>query len=144
MDEKIRIVAILFLSVGTFFDLKYRRIPIWLLAAAAAGIGLFRSGGAEDGIFNIIGGIFVGILFLTVSKVTQESLGYADSFTILCMGIFLGFRDLMAVLAITFFLLLWISVIILARRKMSKKSKIPFFPFFTVSYLIWIMGGGRF
>lgn len=47
MDEKIRIVAILFLSVGTFFDLKYRRIPIWLLAAAAAGIGLFRSGGAD-------------------------------------------------------------------------------------------------
>lgn len=47
----------------------------------------------------------VGILFLLISKVTEEGFGYGDSLAILILGIYLGFWGLIGVLSGAFLLL---------------------------------------
>ena len=58
------------------------------------------------------------------------------------LGIFLGIWKLMEVLAGAFFILSLTSVFFLARKKMSRKQSIPFFPFLAIGYLLQVLAGG--
>ena len=83
---------------------------------------------------EMLPGAMMGLLFLGISKVTEEALGYADSFLILTLGILLGIWKLLIVLLIAFSLAAVFSAMGLIVRKFSRKAAIPFFPFLTVSY----------
>mgnify|MGYP000600478300 CR=1 FL=1 len=52
---------------------------------------------------GICAGIGVGVLFLLVSKVTEEAIGYGDSVAIMILGGYLGFWKVVGVLAAAFF-----------------------------------------
>ena len=52
---------------------------------------------------GICAGIGVGVLFLLVSKVTEEAIGYGDSVAIMILGGYLGFWKVVGVLAVAFF-----------------------------------------
>ena len=56
-----------------------------------------------DDLAGICAGIGVGVLFLLVSKVTEEAIGYGDSVAIMILGEYLGFWKVVVVLAAAFF-----------------------------------------
>lgn len=123
-------------------DIYFRKLPaVWLLAGNVAALGYQIFVGKGD-VWLIMGGIGIGILFLLVSKVTGESMGYGDSWTILIMGMYLGIWELIEVLAGAFFLLAIFSVIGLTVKKMSKRLRIPFLPFLAAGYLLNVVTGG--
>ena len=104
----------------------------------AAGLVSGRYLHAED-IWLILGGVGVGILFLAVSRFTGESMGYGDSWAILILGIYLGLWELLTALTGAFFLLAAVSAAGLAAKKMSKRLRIPFYPFLTAGYLMSVI-----
>ena len=80
-------------------------------------------------------GAGTGIVFLIISKVTDESFGYGDSILILIMGGFLGFWNILTVLLTAFSMAALFSSFMLIRKKFHRKSAFPFVPFLTASYI---------
>lgn len=123
-------------------DMHSRQIPVSILvlgSLAALGYQVFVG---KEYIWIIFGGIGVGALFLLVSKVTREGMGYGDSWAISILGIYLGIWKLLETLFAAFLFLGVAAVICLSVKKMPRKYKIPFVPFLAIGYLCSILSGG--
>ena len=94
----------------------------------------------ED-LVGICAGIGVGVLFLLVSKMTEEAIGYGDSVAIMILGGYLGFWKVVEVLAAAIFTSGVCSVILAFRGRVKT---MPFFPFLTLGYILMLaeQGGG--
>ena len=88
-----------------------------------------------DDLAGICAGIGVGVLFLLVSKVTEEAIGYGDSVAIMILGGYLGFWKVVGVLAAAFFTSGVCSVILAFRGRVKT---MPFFPFLTLGYILML------
>lgn len=130
------------LGVLSVIDIQFRKIPVEILGMANLAVILYQLTVRKEDFWLIAGGAAVGIAFLFFSRATRERMGYGDSWAILILGIFLGLWGLLEVLASAFVLLTIVSVILLARKKMSRRCAVPFYPFLAVGYLISVWGGG--
>lgn len=88
---------------------------------------------------GICAGIGVGVLFLLVSKVTEEAIGYGDSVAIMILGGYLGFWKVVGALAVAFFTSGVCSVILAFRGRVKT---MPFFPFLTLGYILMLAEQG--
>lgn len=123
-------------------DIQFRRIPAELLAMTNLAVLVYQIFWQPVDIWLAAAGAGIGALFLLLSRITRQSIGYGDSWAILILGIFLGIWGLMAVLSGAFLLLAVASIWILARKKMSRRRKLPFYPFLAAGYIISICAGG--
>ena len=92
--------------------------------------------GSKGDLRMLLGGTGVGAVFLLVSRMTGEGVGYGDSWLILILGIYLGMWKLLEVLAGTCLLLAVTSVICLTVKRMSRRCTLPFVPFLAAGYLL--------
>ena len=88
-----------------------------------------------ENLVGICAGIGVGVLFLLVSKVTEEAIGYGDSVAIMILGGYLGFWKVVEVLAAAIFTSGVCSVILALRGRVKT---MPFFPFLTLGYILML------
>lgn len=133
-----------FLASGAVMDIQYRSVPGWMLLIQGILVLVYRIFFAEGSVFLWAAGGVVGIVFLLVSRWTREGLGYADSITILLLGVFLGVWELLAVLGTAFLLSGLAAMVCLVVSHWSKKKTMPFLPFLAAAYLIaWITAGIR-
>lgn len=135
-----QVVCLGILFVVSVIDMKYCKIPIGILAAMNAGAFIFQFLYYKEDKVLVAGGIVIGAVFLFISRVTGEGIGYGDSLGILGLGAYLGLWKLFEVLSGAFFLLALCSVIVLVRKKMSRKIALPFYPFLTAGYVLWMIG----
>lgn len=127
--------VLIFLTICALIDIRKRQIPVWLLILASVCLSIFRILHWRESTVVWLGGIAVGIVFLIVSKLTDEALGYGDSWMILLLGIYLGVWDLLWLLSIAFLLSAIMAAIVLFKNKWSRKAAFPFVPFLAVSYM---------
>lgn len=140
-------IIFLVLIVAAVSDMKSRSISVRFLRVCAAGSILCAGYQIATGELNhwlVCTGIFVGICFLLISKLTEEAMGYGDSLMVLFLGIIVGFWDILTILAITFLLLLCVTIPVLWKKKMSRKFSLPFLPFLTGGYLCFLIMGGAY
>lgn len=137
--EVSQIVCMGILIIVSIIDLKYRKIPAGILAAVSGGAFIYQCLCRREDVILIAGGIGIGVFFLYISRVTRESIGYGDSLGILSLGIYLGMWKLLEILAGAFFLLALCGIVVLIRKKMSRKSALPFYPFLALSYMICLI-----
>lgn len=135
-----QIVCLGILVIVSVIDIRYRKIPVKILAAMNAGAFIFQCLCQKEDIVLIVGGIAIGVAFLAISRATKEGVGYGDSLGILGLGIYLGLWKLFEVLAGAFFLLALCAIGVLIRKKMSRKIALPFYPFLTAAYIFWMIG----
>lgn len=138
-----QMVCLVFLIGMSVVDIRCHKVPVNVLIAGMACAVLYQvflmcSAGTE--VLQIAGGVGIGALFLIVSKVTREGIGYGDSLGILSLGIYLGFMKLIEVLAGALFLLVIVSIVMLTVKKMSRKFTLAFYPFLTAGYVMGVMG----
>lgn len=134
-----RIVCLGILAVVSVIDIKYKKIPMEILIAANIGALVYRLYQGENAVLAA-GGAAAGAVFLIISRVTREGVGYGDSLGILGLGIYVGLWGLLEILAGAFFLLALCAVVVLAGKKMSRKCTLPFYPFLLAAYIMWITG----
>ena len=89
----------------------------------------------------VAGGILTGFLFMGISRLTEEKIGYGDSLLIIVLGTFLGMWKLLILLLGAFGLAAAVSILLMIKRKFTRKSMIPFVPFLTVAYMGEMLGG---
>lgn len=136
------IICLLYLLLLSAKDIKIHKVSVLMLIIAGAGCIGYQICARKMNIGLIIGGILVGVLFLIISKVTREGIGYGDSYGILILGMYLGIWEVLIVLSIAFFLLLFVAVSFFYRKRKSGKCALPFYPFLTCGYVGLLLMGG--
>lgn len=126
----------------SYIDIRMHQVPVNVLRAGGAAVLLYQIFFSEVFLWEFLSGVGAGILFLLLSRVTKEGMGYGDSWGILILGGFLGFKRLLTVLVTAFFLLAIAAVILLSRKKMTRKCSIAFFPFLTSGYIVLLFTEG--
>jgi len=137
-----KVICLLFLMIAAFRDIQTRRISAYALSFGAVLSIVYQIFLGKMDVWLVTGGVITGALFLILSKITQEGMGYGDSILILILGIYLGFHQLIFVLSSAFFLLLCVSIPALWSRKMSRKYTLPFLPFLMGGYVCFLIMGG--
>lgn len=139
------IIAGVFLLIGSMFDIRERKVPVWLLT-----IGLICGLGIE--IMNVItNSIFwwgwitdslPGIFALMVALITREQVGYGDGWILLFLGWLAGCKSIVMITAWALGICFVISMILLISKRGGRNTQIPFIPLLFIGYLI--VFGSRF
>lgn len=137
-------IVLLFLALGTLWDLKTKSIPkiylfIWSLIAAAY---LFLRVMNQESELNVVVGIVPGAICLFLAYVTKEQIGFGDGVVILLTGIFLDMKEVVCIVFISFLILTFALIILLIIQRVNRKSKIPFIPFLFVGHVVYVCCGG--
>jgi len=76
-----------------------------------------------------------GIIFLVISKVTKESMGYGDGIIVLVMGSYISIAKLVGSLILALILAAIWSIVLLVFFRKKKQEEFPFVPFVLLGYL---------
>jgi leader peptidase (prepilin peptidase)/N-methyltransferase len=134
--EIIIAIALLVLSV---MDIMFKRIPFLIIVGLIIMALLSALMLEPTNVVLTVTGAVVGLVFIGVSKVTGEKIGYGDSLLILALGIFLGFWKVMIVALIAFFASALFAIIMVSCKKKNRKASFPFVPFIALSYAIVVL-----
>ncbi len=128
----------MYLAILAIGDIKSRTIS-WLGIAMGFVLLLGSQYFVPETYVQRVLGICLGAIFLLISKVTKEAIGYGDCFIFLLLGGVLGAWKLMICLSIGFLTCFVCGIVTLAIKKCRKEVEIPFMPFLCFSYILTTM-----
>ena len=122
-------------------DFNEKQIPNKLIAAFAI-IGLIadmfmRPTNALIG--TIIMVLLVAVVFGIIYKTSRGGIGAGDVKLLACSALFLGPGELFTTIIIAFLSTFLTGIILIAMRRMEKKSLVPFSPFVLAGFLVSIL-----
>ena len=126
------------LAIQTFFDVKYKKVPV-IITAIGGIIGCIILFIQQRFNTEVIWTLLPGCLSMLYSKVSRESLGYGDSLMVLVMGLFYSLDQLLILLMIAFGIAGFTALILLVVFHRNKKYEIALFPFLFSAYVIVIL-----
>ena len=135
------IIFVLLLRLA-IIDYAWHKVPKAMLASMGISSILLQCFGEMADWHLLAGGAGIGLLFLFISKVTREEIGYGDSWGIFFLGIYLGLWKVLEVLAVTFVILFIWSVVIWCAGKRGRQQEIPFYPLLSIGYFVVLTGSG--
>ena len=117
-------------------DIRKRKLPvIWLMvlmtAAFVTNLVLKRVS-----LWELIAGILYGGLFMLVSVLTKGSIGFGDGIMIAAAGALTGVLFVMSASIFGFLSAGIFGLVYIKVKKMDRKTKLPFAPFFTGACLL--------
>ncbi len=135
------ILLFIFLTAGTFFDLRKRSVPLILyILFGIAGIPLCLLFKDPAALWDQLLGLLPGLVFIGISLISDGKLGMGDSLAILITGIYLGGSGSAFAVLTAMFITSVFSVILLVSKKGSKKTELPFMPFLLSGFIIQQIG----
>jgi len=144
------IIISCFLIVIFVYDLKYLLIPDLIIYLAIGITLLYRL--LDIWIFNqlnfrllanpLLSAFFASLFFLTLVLVSRGKwMGTGDIYLAFLMGIILGWPNVLLALMLAFFIGAIIGLGLIAGKKKSLKSEIPFGPFLVIGTFLAIFFG---
>jgi len=132
----IEIIVAIILLVLSMVDIRSKRIPLLMIVGLIV-LAIISSLALQpvDWVLMAAGAV-VGLVFIIVSKVTREKLGYGDSLILLALGILLGFWEVMILILIAFLASACFGIIMVCWKKKNKNTSFPFVPFIALSYAL--------
>lgn len=134
------VVMGIYLLMGTVCDLIKRELSVVYLISGTIFAMFYQIFNHKKMWYVSVGGVVIGILFLLLSKYTEEQIGYGDSWMILNLGIYLGIWKLVCLLGVVFGFSFLFSCAGILCRKLTRHTRIPFYPFLMAGYIgvmIW-------
>lgn len=137
---KMRLSVLMFLIFCTYFDLRYKKIP--LSGLLAFGIVMIIIDGANGSLIQRTEAIRLipGAVFMLLAFLSRQAVGYGDGMMILFLGISMDICRCIQVVFIGLVLCSAISVFILLLKKGSRQTKLPFAPFLLAAWGIMLIG----
>ncbi|MDP4183067.1 MAG: A24 family peptidase [Bacillota bacterium] len=86
-------------------------------------------------IVSILSFCIIGIVFIILYRVSNGGIGAGDVKLLACSGLFLGPFELISTIVIALVFTFLISIILLALKKINRKSMLPFAPFLLAGFL---------
>lgn len=135
-----RIICLGMLAGLSVTDLKCRRISgAMLMLGSILAAGYMLLAGKEH-IRPALGGLMIGLVFVLVSRVTREQLGYGDSWLMCILGAYLGTWNLLALLCTAWMAAALAAIAVLAARRCGRGTALPMVPFITAGYVVMWAG----
>ena len=131
--------AILFFWLGilAIVDLRWKKIPIWLLAIGGA-IMTMMSVLSYDrnakSAAELLWGSAPGILLLLMAATTKKA-GIADGIVVLLLNLPLDYRECILSFVLSLLSMSIVSLLLLALNKVRGDSKLPYLPFLWMGYI---------
>ena len=122
------------LIVGSIFDIKYKSLPGWFLmigGVLAAGLAAILK---PVSLWQMTGGLLLGLLLLGISFVTRGALGKGDGIFLGIIGINLGFSTVFSIFTGALLLAAILAILLMIIKRVNKDTAFPFLPFLGVSY----------
>ena len=122
-------IEILFLSFGTFFDMKTRKLPMalfWIFGLLGVLGNVFF---INQGVKRIVAGCVMGGFFLLIGRITNEALGYGDGLGILILSIYEGWKDSVEIIFYAFVVSALYGIFKIVVCGGNQRDSMPFFPF---------------
>lgn len=135
-----KLFILIFLVLCSVSDMKTKKISTYLLSFMSVAVALFCLILREQSVWSTVGGIGVGAFCWVVSKYTKEAIGYGDSWILLILGGYLGFRGVLELVATAFFFVGIFSLAGIVWKKWNRTMTIPFVPFLTAAYVGLVIG----
>lgn len=134
MYKIVHICLIIILGVICVFDIKRKKIPVYMLIilAAAGIISNFTVG--EFDIEKRIIDMLPGMILLIVSMITKQQIGYGDGMIILIMGLYIDIDDILSIVLSSFLLSSIAAIILMTVFKKKKNFEMAFSPFLLIGY----------
>ncbi len=130
-----QIVTAGFLIPAFVTDIKEKKILlIPCIIGTLIGIvaGFLIPGGAGEA----FEGMIPGAILIVLSRIFKGALGAGDGMILMMIGSFLGLRRSVAVLFAALVLSMAAALVLLAARKVDRKTQFPFVPFLCLGFLI--------
>lgn len=120
------------------YDVKTKTIPAAAVAAAAVGVMIYRLC-AGAGFIELAIGLVPGAVVLVLAFVTRESIGAGDGLVLCMLGLFCGWRRCLAVFGLAMVLSAVLAMVLLACRRVGRKTELPFLPSLFGGYLLFCL-----
>ena len=124
-----------YMIVLAVMDIRWKKLTLMILLSGTVPLAAGFLCDREIHIILLAAGAAVGVIFLIISRVTEDSFGYGDSILIMIMGGFLGFWNILSLLTAAFSMAALFSIFMLIRKRFHRKSAFPFVPFLTAAYI---------
>lgn len=124
-----------YMIVLAVMDIRWKKLSLMILLSGTVPLAAGFLCDREIHIILLAAGAAVGVIFLIISRVTEDSFGYGDSILIMIMGGFLGFWNILSLLTVAFSMAALFSIFMLIRKRFHRKSAFPFVPFLTAAYI---------
>lgn len=131
------IIAVL--VVGSIYDCKYYKLPIWLLGLGLLG-GLFCWMLQGKELTELLPGMLPGLVALVLSYITQEQIGYGDGIILLIIGCCLGVKYCVWIVFAALLGCFLTSLLLIIFHKAKKKARIPFVPYMCIGTIVVMIG----
>jgi leader peptidase (prepilin peptidase)/N-methyltransferase len=136
----IKIFVLLFLALCAYYDLKSLQLPLFLLVVfgVASGVLCLANDGFANGEFLLC--LMPGMLFLLISFLTREALGYGDGVVLLLVCLLLEMKTIMLFIMLALALSALTALAVVTLMKKSRQTRLPFMPFLLVAWgviIIW-------
>lgn len=134
MYKIVHICLIIILGVICVFDIKRKKIPVYMLIILAA-VGIISN--FTVGEFDIekrIIAMLPGMILLIVSMITKQQIGYGDGMIILIMGLYIDIDDILSIVLSSFLLSSIAAIILMTVFKKKKNFEMAFSPFLLIGY----------
>ncbi len=126
---------VLFLGLGSWFDLKSKRIPV-LFLLAFGGLGILGNVlGNYQRFSDILPGVCIGAVFLWVGWITKEAIGYGDGLGIIILAVFAGWKEMLSIVCGGFLLSGLYGIYRMICTGGDGQDTMPFFPFLLLALL---------
>lgn len=137
-------LASIWLVALSIFDIRYKRVPIWLilLGGVLAGCVAIYQYVTQTGEFaERWFGMIPGIVLLLLALGTQKA-GWADGIVMLFLGSILGLRQCVLAVVLSLILISVLSLLLLIFHRADKGTKLPFIPFLAFGFVLCEIIGG--
>jgi len=125
-----------FLTGLSVEDIRFRKLsgePLAMMMVLGIGYQIYEESSSW---ITVLCGMGIGLVFLGISYITKEALGYGDSILIGVLGLFVGAIELIEILMVTWIGVMVIAMILLMIKRFHRRTALPFVPFLTVGYCV--------
>lgn len=132
-------IQMIFWGIVAWKDFKTKEVPILPCVGAGIAGGIFSLANALP-LYEIAGGIAIGIFFCGVAFLSRGSIGYGDGVCIASIGAWIGGEMTVWLLLIAMVLLTLFGGALLAVGKATRKSRLPMLPFMYIALCVIAAG----
>lgn len=134
------ICAVMMLTVGSIWDIRWKRIPTGLLIFnvlfGAILIAVNREVDWRQDWYLYAVGILIGIMLLLTGRFCGGCIGAADGIMTAVIGGMIGYQETLLLLMNALLAAAVFSILLIAIKKAGRGTAIPFLPFMLLGYII--------